>query len=203
MNSVSICCQLGFEGESTNMYKLSFQSLAWIHLYWICLCQNKTNCSVGICYPHKQACLNLFGSLGFSCRLVSRKDLEWKPFEDLFGREEVQLPSGSGLVVESLCLCQFASELYLFVMSILPNFIIWFLSGWHWHFHKLGNLKQQKRMCTCVAGCSLSSHIRAKGGLWLDREKGGRAKSGQVRVSWDRRRKMAADLYPWVFSSHK
>ena len=32
----------------------------------------------------------MFGSLGFSCRLVSRKDLEWKPFEDLFGREEVQ-----------------------------------------------------------------------------------------------------------------
>ena len=46
-----------------------------------------------------------------------------------------------------------------------------------------------------VAGFSLSNHIRAVGGLWLDREKGGSAKSGRQRAFESRGRTMAEDMY--------
>ena len=45
-----------------------------------------------------------------------------------------------------------------------------------------------------VAGFSLSNYIRAAGGLWLDREKGGGAKSYKDSMSEGREEKMEADM---------
>jgi hypothetical protein len=94
------------------------------------------------------------------------------------------------------------SSRWLESMTIMAGTMVANRQAWCWNTLHSHLLTGSRESYLSVAGFSLSNYIRVTGGLWLDREKGGRAKSCRDREcrEWEGERKMEADMNQCTFN---